>query len=388
MVVTQQHGSEPASTEGVIKFLDLVSRHRRLRRRLLRRLRLLFVVRANPDSGEPLAENNPPLAPFTASQGFFRQNVDPSAGGGFRAETEPQFFGVVGRGYDLNRYHFVKLDGPIRPVETQAIIAALHSFRPHVVLDLHGDLQKTACEIDPASVTPRAVIGSLSSASCLPPVDKVPTVLTDLENTVIGSFFADDRVRTRDNRSTPSRSSFTTDELWLRNILTRIIPVLQSRLTGTLTRFSQIVFENANLTTAALHKAPQDLGIVASGWEVLSYGMAIRPAVTSVSIIDGKPVPRIGLDVPGIEPCWLSSNICLHEVFLRATLMMMSMRGCPPDDNAKFCDLPLTTGGILSAPSNLGWGAASLENNTLVPFGMQFGVPTFGSGTCPVDYSS
>lgn len=394
MVVTQQHGNEPAATEAVFKFLDLVSRRRRLRKRLLRRLTLLFVVRANPDGGEPLAENNPPQAPFTGSQGFFRHNVDPSAGGGFQDDTEPGFFGVVGRGYDINRYHHVKLDAPIRPVETQAVVAALHSFRPHVVLDLHGDVPKTACEVDSSSVAPRAVIGALPSALCQPPAVGVPTVHTDLENTVIGSFFADDSLRSRDNRSMPSRSSLTTGEIMLRNIVTQIISTLQPRLTGTLTRFVQVVFESTKGTgptkmiKLGLHQTPPDIGIVASGWEVLTWGTAVRTAVNSIKIVNGTAVPRIALDVPEIEPCWLSTNICLNEVFLRAMLMLMSVREYLPNENGKFCELPVSTGGVFSAPASLGWGAVSLENATVVPFGAQFGTPVFGSGTCPIDYSS
>lgn len=67
---------------------------------------------------------------------FFRENVDPRAGGAFDAvdgdpNSEPGFARVVGRGYDLNRYHFFNLDSAIRPVENQAIVAAETAFQPH-----------------------------------------------------------------------------------------------------------------------------------------------------------------------------------------------------------------------------------------------------------------
>lgn len=169
MVITQQHGNEPAATEAVIKILYWfsLSKHTSIQN-ILDTLNILVVVRANPDGGEP----NYRRCAITPSTGevitqdcaMSRQNVDPHAGGGFLTNSEADFNGVVGQGYDLNRYHYISLTSPIRPVETQALVATALAFNPEVVLDLHGDLHKTNCQIDFSSINPGQVLGLLPTA--------------------------------------------------------------------------------------------------------------------------------------------------------------------------------------------------------------------------------
>ena len=157
ILVSQMHGNEPGGTEAFLDYLEhLVSNTGS--GSFLADVDLLFLIRVNMDGGDPRGNNldgnayldylmtSPaPLIDPTSTY-FFRQNVDVGAGGGFARSTESDFNGVVGRGYDINRYIHVGLDKAIRPVESQAVVAALHAFEPKYVYDAHGDVQKATCD--------------------------------------------------------------------------------------------------------------------------------------------------------------------------------------------------------------------------------------------------
>lgn len=54
MIITQQHGNEPAATEAVLEVIQWLSNSRRKAEKdILDKLDLLVLVRANPDGGEP-----------------------------------------------------------------------------------------------------------------------------------------------------------------------------------------------------------------------------------------------------------------------------------------------------------------------------------------------
>lgn len=105
-----------------------------------------------------------PLGPISASdQNFNPQNTQLSHYGidcalqrfnedtraGYGSLVPPGYtgdlFGAAKIGYDLNRYHYALLDGPIYPVETQAMIYAVKMFEPEFVLDLHNQNIKSRC---------------------------------------------------------------------------------------------------------------------------------------------------------------------------------------------------------------------------------------------------
>lgn len=119
LVITQQHGNEVQSTEAVLGVIkQLAKSSGRQTRELLETLNVLFVVRANSDSGEPSPDcfiGTPLGAPIQKDCALNRFNLDPSAGGGYLGLTEPGFAGTVGSGYNLNRYHFSDLRRPYAP---------------------------------------------------------------------------------------------------------------------------------------------------------------------------------------------------------------------------------------------------------------------------------
>ncbi len=170
---TQQHGNEVASTEAMLNVIDTLAEGRQpWVKEALKKLDILIVVRANPDGSEiGRGCQTPPFA-VGSVMGYddcalTRYTVDPAAGGGFRFDSEPGFFGVVGRGYDMNRYHHPDLRGAIRPVEVQTLTAAMLAFRPQMILDLHGDIGKVDCTIDPSTIAPNPLLGGLPIARCV-----------------------------------------------------------------------------------------------------------------------------------------------------------------------------------------------------------------------------
>lgn len=62
---------------------------------------------------------------------FLGDNLDQTAGGAFKEANECDFRSIVGRGYTLARYLHINLRTAIRPVEAQAGVVALLTFRPH-----------------------------------------------------------------------------------------------------------------------------------------------------------------------------------------------------------------------------------------------------------------
>jgi hypothetical protein len=114
LYITQQHGDEPLGTPAAVRALwTLGVPDTALNRRLLSRVTLGVVVRANPDGH---AHN-------------WRHNFDPDA--------DPEF-GQRGEGYDINRYHNPDLAPENNPVpEAAAIQRTYRAMRPSIVVDYH-----------------------------------------------------------------------------------------------------------------------------------------------------------------------------------------------------------------------------------------------------------
>jgi hypothetical protein len=155
--ITQQHGNEFIATEAALDVLSrLADSNDSVSQWLQDKISLLMIVRANPDGGEPDRRHCQIGAPFinlglkSYDCAFYRFNIDATAG---TMPTSDAFRGAVGVGYNLNRYHIANLDQPIRPVEAQAMVAAILAFQPNFVMDLHGDLPKVTCDIDSNNIT-------------------------------------------------------------------------------------------------------------------------------------------------------------------------------------------------------------------------------------------
>ncbi|WP_410658113.1 M14 family zinc carboxypeptidase [Amycolatopsis sp. lyj-112] len=112
--VTQQHGDEPLGTPAALEFLRKVGvGHSAWQQKLLSKVTVDIVVRANPDGHEH----------------DWRYNFDP--------EATPEY-GEKGKGYDINRYH----DPAVAPKDNPATEAGLiqrrnASFKPDIMVDYH-----------------------------------------------------------------------------------------------------------------------------------------------------------------------------------------------------------------------------------------------------------
>ena len=366
LVITQQHGNEVASTEAALEQLKRLSRgFGRQTRQILRRLDILFIMRANPDGGDPAPECPrvlPVGAPFLGACALTRQNVDPTAGGGFLSDSEPDFFGVVGQGYNLNRYHYVGLDTPIRPVENQAMVAAAIAFRPDYVLDLHGDVPKTDCVLDLTTIVPNAVFGILPSVEC-----QAGQFLPDLDRQF--SIFAE-------AHADPQRN------IEARALGAAILERTQRETNGTVGRFSQLQL-GAGALNVGTADAYQLIGAVTGGWESTNFGLESRPDVQAV--VNGQPV--ISANTFLVDGSNLAQQLRLNNVALRKALSTIArFQRKPPTDEGSFCSFPLATGlngrlpPELFPPNTPGVGF-----EFVIPFVPAIGVPISINGACPGD---
>ena len=105
MFITQQHGNEVQSTEAALKVIkNLANSENPQTLNILEKLDILFIVRANPDGGEPSSDcfiGTPLGAVIQEDCAMTRTNVDPQAGGAYSEVSENDFFGTVGVGYNV-----------------------------------------------------------------------------------------------------------------------------------------------------------------------------------------------------------------------------------------------------------------------------------------------
>lgn len=345
LVITQQHGNEVAATEAALRVLKQLSLSQSRAARTIRsELDVLFILRANPDGGEPGPDcfiGPAPLgAPLGEDQdcGITRYNLDRSAGGGFVRNTEAGFFGVVGRGYDLNRYHFADLEGPIRPVETQAVVAAALALQPDAVLDLHGDVIKTVCAIDPLSVPLPNPLG-LPLAECVPSPEGTETLGTSpVEQLVSFSPFSGHG----DADGGPRRER-------ARALMARVAARVEASGVGPVTRFVQPQIGVGAIGPGNATRAyGSALEALSSGWE--TRNMPPRVALAVLAVVNGAPVPGITIDT-GFDPDYLETQIQTNRIALREALLNLARfeRDDPVDDEG-YCDIGLPTGLISTLP--------------------------------------
>lgn len=390
MISTQQHGHEAASTESALQLLFQITR--RYRSPLLRQLDMLFVLRANPDGGEPdspLTDIPPAGTPSGDRPLFYRYNVDKTAG---MAPTESDFFGSVNQGYDLNRYHYVGLNNAVRPVEAQAIVSAILAFRPDVLFDIHDDSSKSVCEIDLTSVTPPTQALPFPLAKCIADIG-VPTVLTNRSSMIVGSFFGDDASILTSPQFTSLQSGleFVQRKLLTRNIIATAAGAVDPVVDGRIGRFSVPGFgvDSTNVgsigsfSEGTMDRGAMAIGAVGTGIEVLIFKPPVRPVLTAVRADETEAQ---GIVAIGIEPCFLYDAICLHRQLLASSLVATAKLVKKPLTNeGGFCNLPTSNGQIFEVLSDSGFPLELVTNGpALIPFGF-VGAPTQISGRCPND---
>ncbi|OUS09790.1 hypothetical protein A9Q89_12605 [Gammaproteobacteria bacterium 53_120_T64] len=362
LIITQQHGNEPAATEAVLKVLRWLSRAEESRAEdILGRLDLLVIARANPDGGEfdPRRCSIDPVVGTVIDSdcAFIRQNVDPSAGGAFAANSDADFAGVVGRGYDLNRYHHVDLDKPIRPAESQAMVAAVLAFRPDVMLDLHGDLSKTDCELDFASITAGQVLGLLPTAQCLQPGKKADQRLL--------SIFA-------------NATADSPQEQWVQHLGVNVMRATANSFEGSVGRFSQLQL-GAGVVNGGGSGGYTGLGIASGGWETLSISKDIRADV--VTVVAGEAVVSVNPGLP--DPRLLRQQIRINRLALKTALRTLAeFAEQAPNGDSDFCDYPLASGLLVELQAKY-WAGAATQGQVLIPIAPAIGLPLLISGNCP-----
>ena len=362
MIITQQHGNEPAATEAAMKVLAWLSfSHRSSVDTILDKLNILMLIRANPDGGEPNVKRcdiNPATGSvITKDCAMIRENVNPYAGGGFAANSEAGFSGVVGHGYDLNRYHFVNLQSPIRPQETQAMVAAALAFNPEVILDLHGDLHKTDCQINPFSINPGQVLGQLPTAECFAP--------DNAEDTRLISPFAD--------------AIFSAEKEYLaQSLAVNVMEKVSQQFKGSVGRFSQIQLGNSDLSVGSPANY-QLIGAVSAGWETINFSTKLRADVVAVE--NYQPVMGVNSGLP--DPAILNKQININRVALvEALLSLAEFKDNAPTDGNGFCDYPLAAGLQAELSPEL-WGPAATNGEVIIPMSPLLGIPQIISGNCP-----
>jgi hypothetical protein len=208
---------------------------------------------------------------------------------------------------------------PIRPVENQAMVAVGLAWLPEVVLDLHGDISKTSCEIDLGSIATIPGIG-LPSAQCVAGSDQAPVVLSPYE-------FTDDG----DNINRIKRS---------RTLASRIAHRVEASGFGNVNRFAQISTGTGMISEGGIGTYKK-IGALVSGWESLNFLNAVSLSVQSLQ----SGVPQLGL-----IPEWFlgnrgnGANNHMNQIAIEEALEVISeWVDAEPGDEAGYCDIPLTT---------------------------------------------
>lgn len=336
--ITQQHGNEPAGTEAVLRVLKSLTRPPFYLDEIIMLLSLdiIILVRANPDGGEYDPRNcfvgAHPLGQVVATDcGLTRTNIDLKAGGGYTRDSEPDFFGVVGVGYNLNRYHYPGLDVPIRPVESQAMVAAIISSDPDYVIDLHGDLQKTVCRIDPDSINPGAILGAFTNAACIfndPNEPLLGGVVPESERVVFspvgGSGNEDGGIKQKRART----------------LLAKIARGIQDEGFGKVTRFGQIQ-TGAGIATGGTAGAYADIGPISIGWESANFDLDV--ALGARAVVNGAPQFVLTTGKPDAKTLEKQININAHA-FVESLMVVTKFKRKEPQNEAGYCDIPIPTG--------------------------------------------
>jgi hypothetical protein len=161
MIMTQQHGNEPLTTEAALQLLQKLGTGSKQAMKILDELYVLVIVRVNPEGAELFTRGNADFeAPPRDSRGCFDEdgNVDPALtdqGRGVFSTTYVDPDGNLMPNYDINRYHWEDwaeswqircnpglsgrhFDPTQNPVpEAQAVIDAFLAYGPLWMADFH-----------------------------------------------------------------------------------------------------------------------------------------------------------------------------------------------------------------------------------------------------------
>ncbi len=166
MIMTQQHGNEPMTTEAALKLLKKLGAAGKDVQGILDELYVLIVVRVNPEGSELFTRGNTDFdAPPRDSRGCFDAdgNVDPALinqARGVFSTTYVDPDGTYWPNYDINRYHWSDwtqswqilcnpglpgrhFDPNQTPVpEAEAVLNAFQKYQPLWMADFHHQINK------------------------------------------------------------------------------------------------------------------------------------------------------------------------------------------------------------------------------------------------------
>ncbi len=161
MIMTQQHGNEPMTTESALKLLQKLGAGGKNAQEILDELYVLIIVRVNPEGAELFTRGNADFdAPPRDSRSCFDAdgNVDPALinqGRGVFSTTYVDPDGNLWSNYDINRYHWPDwsqswqilcnpnltgrhFDSDQNPVpEAEAVVNAFQAYQPLWMADFH-----------------------------------------------------------------------------------------------------------------------------------------------------------------------------------------------------------------------------------------------------------
>jgi len=346
-VSTQKHGNEGANTEAVLDFLEAVVRCPESYARALESLDVLFALRVNVDGGEiSCAQNVPVLGePFAETCGYLRHSVDPEAGGGYVRDSEEDFIGSVGVGYNLNRYNFPSLTRPIRPVEMQAFNAVLLAFDPSLYVDLHGDQPKTICDIDPSTIRLRDVPG----LATLPAGDCVEVALAD--NETLATFYEGlvplDQMLLGGLHVTDAGDDLTNAPVRTGTLAAKIAEAA-SHL-GPVARFAQVQLGTGGEGGGA---SRNEIPLQGFDWMLVeSWNFEVDMGLYVPSVVNGTM--SIGANVGAIDPEQTETQILYYSAVIEAIIATVGRwesddGGVPTSLDPGYCAMPPTTGTLVA----------------------------------------
>lgn len=161
MIMTQQHGNEPMTTEAALKLLKFLGTGNNEAMKILDKLYVLIIVRANPEGSELYTRGNADWdAPPRDSRSCFDENGDVdqaliNEGRGIYSTTYVDPDGNLFSNYDMNRYHWFDwsqsdqilcnpdlpgrhFDPLLSPVpEAVAVLDAFSYYQPLWMADFH-----------------------------------------------------------------------------------------------------------------------------------------------------------------------------------------------------------------------------------------------------------
>lgn len=379
MIVSQQHGNEYGNSEGALNLLvELTTSKSKEVKKILKTMDILIVPRVNVDGGEPGAEDFPEMGvQYTGNKAFIRSNLNPEAGGGFTEASEPDFFGIVGRGYNLNRYNYADLKKAIRPVENQAIVAAVHAFRPKFGNDFHATLTLANCDVDLSTLDPDGVLPGFPSILCAAPAPPIVTAY-DSEYATWFTVGADSDLYARPELVLEHRNN-------IRTIGGKVLDKVDQQVEAGTSRYAQFSAGGGAVNNGVFDGGVAPVGTFGTFTEIkgLEFGRFDVVEVTQ-DPQSGDLIPVASVNAGRIDPCFVKTSVGIATKAQKAYLeSLVEVIKQPPVDEGEWCDFSVNNTFHIPFEDR---GPAGDQPHLYI--GQPGGFPAAIFGVCPQDMPS